>query len=135
LVCLPSGWSQDPSPDWLDSGEWTSLGSLTTAEVVLKFVKPLTAKHKCCLADAFHLTRFGKQCLEAFGRATGGYTCGIEYRFSKAKYFVSHAWGGSFGGLVHDLVAEAKYMDDSNSSFWVDIFAVSCSQPFLTLVY
>ena len=50
---------------------WHRVPSLTCHHSITMALLIMAAGSRCCLADAFPLTTFGKQCLEAFARCTG----------------------------------------------------------------
>ena len=71
---------------------------LTTAEVVAKHVKPMTARRRCRFVE----------CEE------------MEGKTGRATVFISHTWGARF----RELVSAIAYGLPRDACVWIDIFAV-----------
>uniref|UniRef100_A0A7S0RGZ8 Uncharacterized protein n=1 Tax=Chlamydomonas leiostraca TaxID=1034604 RepID=A0A7S0RGZ8_9CHLO len=129
-VNLWAGDGEVPEVKQAGSG-WARLGSLTTSEVMAHFVKPLTAPHKCCLAQAFSRTPFGAEFISSLRKAQTGVGWLAEHSdalmggvFRPAQYFVSHAWAGPFDDLAQRVYQDSRQRGGS-AYYWVDVFAVS----------
>ena len=77
-------------------------GAKTTYEVVRDIIKPMTRQWRCRFVELPEVV------------ATGF--------VGKARVFVSHTWGASFGLLVAAL--RHAFNDDDDMIAWVDVFAV-----------